>query len=139
MLRSTRISSLAALSCIAGLLLVPAAQARSAQDAAKTRAKVTFELGARTGYEYRWEFGVAVRVRARATGKPIPNLKVAAAGRMDLPGHHMATGSVPLRYVGGGVYRAKVAFYMPGEWRVLVSVKGAKVVSSVTPFEILLK
>jgi hypothetical protein len=58
---------------------------------------------------------------------------------MDAPGHHMEQGPSRLQDRGAGAYQGRVAFYMPGPWRILVSVRGAKIAHSVTRFEVVLK
>ena len=115
------------------------AVARSAPEArAPVRAKVKLELGERTGYEYQWEFGIMVHVTARTTGRPLARLHVVATGKMSVPGHSMQTPPTALRAAGPGIYVGKLAFYMPGDWRIVVSAKGASVVPSVTTFSIFL-
>jgi hypothetical protein len=79
-----------------------------------------------------------VRVRARGSGEPLTGLRVLATGKMNVPGHAMQTQPENLRSQGDGAYVGSLAFYMPGRWRVLVSVKGADVVAAVTPFAIFL-
>jgi len=121
------------------LALAPAASGRPGADAARARAKVTFELGQRTGYEYRWEYTIRLRIRDRATGDALQGLRVLATGQMNAPGHAMRTLSVRARDQGAGVYSGNVAFYMPGSWRVRVSVRGANVLPALVGFPVLLQ
>jgi hypothetical protein len=105
----------------------------------KTRAKVTFELRARTGYEYEWKYNVLVRVRSAARGALLRGLRVVVTGAMKLPGHEMAIVPARLRVRGVGTYGGKIAFHMGGQWHVRVSVRGHNVVSSVTELDIVIK
>ena len=120
------------------LVLVPAGDAATTADAARARAKVTFELGARTGFEYRWEYTIRVRIKDRTTGSALTGLRVLATGKMSAPGHQMQTVPVRVRDEGAGAYAEKVAFYMPGEWRVRVSVRGASVLPALASFRVVL-
>jgi hypothetical protein len=43
-----------------------------------------------------------------------------------------------LRSMGNGTYRGAVAFYMSGEWRIRVAVKGAGVIATVKSFDVVL-
>jgi hypothetical protein len=133
-------SLLAALCLLLGLLGRSALAWPTPGDGTKpiTRAKVAFELRDRTGYEYRWEYNVVAHVQARGSGQPLTDLRVLATGKMNVPGHAMQTQPESLRPRGDGVYVGSLAFYMPGKWRVLVSVKGAGIVPSVTPFPVFL-
>jgi len=119
-------------------LLVPAATAAPAADAGRARAKVSFELGARTGFEYRWEYNVRLRVRDRTTGGALTGLRVFATGLMNAPGHEMRTITVRVRDTGAGTYAGTMAFYMPGEWRIRVSVRGTNVLPALASFPVFL-
>jgi hypothetical protein len=120
------------------LVLVPAGDAATTANAARARAKVTFELGARTGFEYRWEYTFRVRIKDRTTGSALSGLRVLATGKMNVPGHEMQTVPVRVQDEGGGLYAAKIAFYMPGEWRVRVTVRGATVLPALASFRVVL-
>ena len=124
---------------VAVSLAVAAPPAATGADAGRARAKVTFELGERAGFEYRWEYNVHVRIRDRATGRPLPGLRVVATGHMSAPGHAMTTFAARIRDTGDGVYAGKIAFYMPGEWSVRVSVRGAFILPALTTFRISLR
>jgi hypothetical protein len=92
----------------------------------------------RTGPEYRWEYSVVVHVQARGSGDPLANLHVVATGKMNAPGHAMQTQPAQLRPLGNGAYAGTIAFYMPGKWRILVSVSGANLRASLTRFDVFL-
>lgn len=123
---------------VACLLLAPAGGATPTADAGRAHAKVTLELGQRTGFEYRWEYEIRVRIRDRTTGSALTGLRVSALGMMNVPGHEMQTVPVRLRNEGAGLYGAQLAFYMPGQWRVRVSVRGTTVLPALTSFRITL-
>jgi len=120
-------------------LLVPAATAAPAADAGRARAKVSFELGARTGFEYRWEYNVRFRISNRTTGTALTGLRVFATGLMNAPGHEMRTVTLRIRDAGAGTYTGTMAFYMPGEWRIRVSVLGANVLPGLASFRVFLQ
>src|SRR5215213_744204 len=120
-------------------VLVPAAAAAPAADAGRARAKVNFALGARTGFDYRWEYGVRFRIRDRTTGTALAGLRVFATGLMNAPGHEMRTLTVHVRDTGAGTYAGTMAFYMPGEWRIRVSLRGSDVLPALTSFAVFLK
>jgi hypothetical protein len=124
---------------VAVALPVAAPPAATGADASRVRAKVALELGERTGFEYRWEYNVRVRIRDRATGRPLPGLRVMATGHMSAPGHAMTTFAARIRDTGDGTYAGKIAFYMPGDWSVRVSVRGAAVLPALTTFRISLR
>jgi hypothetical protein len=109
-----------------------------ADAAARTKARVTLEVKNRIGWEHQWKFNILVRVRAGVSGKALPNLRVVVSGAMRLPGHSMRAAPIRFRHQGGGIYRGAIAFYMRGEWRLLVSVKGPNVVPAVTRFKVIL-
>ena len=116
----------------------PAGSAPAAETG-RAHARVAFELGQRTGFEYRWEYNFRVRIRDRATGSALSGLRVLATGFMSAPGHTMQTVPVRVRDEGAGAYSAKVAFYMPGNWRVRVSVRGAAVLPALASFRVILQ
>jgi hypothetical protein len=125
----------------AGLLVMCAAAvvaAAPAQAKAPVRARVALKVEDRTGYDYRWEYNVAVRATARGTGAPLRKLRVDVVGSMSIPGHSMQT--VPVRFAshGDGTYTGKLAFYMPGNWTIRVTVAGTNVVKSTTRFSVYL-
>jgi YtkA-like len=109
-----------------------------AHDSAPVEPRVTLEL-TRAGFEYRWEYRVSAQVHARENRRPLSGLRIVARGTMDAPGHHMTAGPTRLRGRGRGVYDARVAFYMPGEWRITVTVAGRGVASSTMSFDLTLK
>lgn len=121
------------------LFLAPAAGSATAADAARARAKVTLELGQRTAFEYRWEYAIRVRIRDRASGRALPGLRVLATGQMSAPGHELRTLAARVRDEGEGVYGATIAFYMPGSWRIRVSVHGATVLPALASFRVFLQ
>jgi hypothetical protein len=118
------------------LALAQAAGPSRADAAARARASVTLEVKNRIGWEHQWKFNVLVRVRARGSGKPLPNLRVVVSGAMSVPGHSMRAAPIRFRHQGAGIYRGAIAFYMRGEWRLLVSVQGSNVVPAVTRFNV---
>jgi YtkA-like protein len=131
----TLASSVSAAAALSGAAANSAAPTRDAVPAAP---KVTLLL-TRTGPPNRWEYRLSVRVRAGGTGRQLSGLQVEADGVMHAPGHHMNAGPSRLQDRGAGLYQSRVAFYMPGPWRILVSVTGARVVPSVTRFDVVLK
>ena len=120
------------------LLLVMAALVAAAPAGAKApvRPRVALLLKDRTGYDYRWEYDVALRVTARSTGTPLRKARVDVVGAMNVPGHSMQT--VPARFVshGDGTYTGKLAFYMPGKWTIRVTVSGTGIARSTTQFPV---
>jgi hypothetical protein len=101
---------------LAGLAAFAAGSARAAGTP-----RVSLSL-TRTGYAYRWEYQLRVRVRPAASTGSSPNLRVVATGSMSAPGHQMSAGPVRLAKRGAVLYEAKLAFYMPGEWRISIGV-----------------
>lgn len=133
MIRRTLI--LAAALCLA---LAHAAGPTGADTATRTKARVTLEVKNRTGWEHQWKFNILVRARAHGSGKPLPNLRVVVSGGMSVPGHSMRAAPIRFRHQGSGIYRGAIAFYMRGEWRLVVAVKGPNVVPAVTRFNVVL-
>ncbi len=120
----------------AAFLLLGALAETASPSAAKP--KVTLAL-ARTGYDYRWEYRVRVRIRPAGPAKARSSRQVVATGSMSAPGHVMSAGPVRLSARGVGLYEAKVAFYMPGEWKIAISISGGAVAPATASFDVVLK
>lgn len=123
----------------ATLLLLGAgsAAAETASPSAATP-KVTLTL-VRTGYDYRWEYRVRVRIRPAGPAKVRSTRRVVATALMSAPGHVMSAGPVRLSTRGAGLYEAKVAFYMPGDWKIAIAVSGGTAAAATTRFDVVLK
>jgi hypothetical protein len=104
---------------------------------AMTRTHVALDVKNRTGFDYRWEYNIVAGVHGLA-GQPLSNLHVVAHGEMHQPGHAMRTVPVVFRSQGDGTYTGKLAFYMPGNWFVVVAVDGGNVRPSLSSFAVFL-
>jgi YtkA-like len=72
---------------------------------------------------------LTVRLTDVDDGDPISRATVTASAAMTFP-HEMSTLPGRVRPVGGGVYKARLALFMPGKWTVKIGVSGKDVTSA---------
>lgn len=104
---------------------------------ATARTRVAVDVKNRTGFDYRCEYNIVASVHGLG-GQPLSNLHVVVHGEMHQPGHAMRTVPAEFRSQGDGTYAGKLAFYMPGNWIVVVAVDGGNVRPSQHAFAVFL-